>query len=455
MMIRSLAGFVGLLICLGSAPAETVRVATWNLQEARLRQDTGAPGSLSEILQNGAAALKRLGPDVICLQGISDWESCETLCSLIGAKNYRVVTCSAFTPDGPRTGTGRQVAIIARQRAILAWSEQVTPASGFALAVTPRGGQRMAIFSVQPAVDGKASLADDLSDRLLAEVKNLGQFRTNRPDAVLMLGNRPENLEAPGNPGGVGRAGFESVHVGARTLSDNVPDILVRNGVFVTFPRIFEANLSRHAIVACDIELGAASSAATLAARKPLVLPGDPPIPVPAAAITLAPLRIPVVQPPEPFVKIWMLWSAVGALVLFWIVGRIPLRRRSTSMALQVLPSGDLTPSGRNLLPEELVVITIAGWLKTRFLQRLLSQRQELIDNQALTTQRTLVIEEKLARVQSDLHDRISGYESRIQRLENELSAATAENRDLIRDQIHLLKKQLATAREEEPFLRN
>ncbi len=454
MMLRFVAAIVSLLICLGSAPAETVRVATWNVPEARLSQGTNGSASFTEILQTGASALKRLGPDVICLQGISDWESCQKLCALIGAKNYHVITCSAFTPNVPGPQTGRQVAIIARQRAILAWTEQVTPVAGFALAVTPHGKQRIAIFSVQPPVKSKTSNSDDLSDRLLAEVKTVDQFHTNRPDAVLMLGNRPENLAA-GNPGEVGGAGFESVHVGTRTENDHVPDILVRNAAFITFPRIFDPNESKHPIVACDLELGAASSAATLAARKPLVLPGDPPIPVLAAVIAPPPARLPIVQTPQPFLKTWMLWSAGAVLVGLWMIGKIPLRRRSTGMALQVLPSGGLTPAGRSVSADERVVITVAGWLKTRFMQRLLSQRQELIDNQVQTAQRTLVIEEKLARVQTDLQDRISGYETRIQRLENELSAATTENRDLIRDQIHLLKKQLATAREEDPFLRN
>jgi uncharacterized small protein (DUF1192 family) len=53
------------------------------------------------------------------------------------------------------------------------------------------------------------------------------------------------------------------------------------------------------------------------------------------------------------------------------------------------------------------------------------------------------------------LQDRISAYENRIARLESELSAATFENRELIRLQITELKEKVAKAKEEFAFRRN
>ena len=60
-----------------------------------------------------------------------------------------------------------------------------------------------------------------------------------------------------------------------------------------------------------------------------------------------------------------------------------------------------------------------------------------------------------MTRLQTSLQERISAYETRILRLEEELSAATSENRDLIREQIELLREKLVQAREEHKMRRN
>jgi hypothetical protein len=97
----------------------------------------------------------------------------------------------------------------------------------------------------------------------------------------------------------------------------------------------------------------------------------------------------------------------------------------------------------------------LIGWLKTIFVQRLIADRRQMIADESDATRRTLAIEQKLSELQISLQARISGYESRIARLESELSAATFENRELIRSQINDLKEKVAKAREEFVVVRN
>ena len=75
--------------------------------------------------------------------------------------------------------------------------------------------------------------------------------------------------------------------------------------------------------------------------------------------------------------------------------------------------------------------------------------------NEAEATRRTIAIEEKLTNLQISLQARISGYVARIDRLEQELTAATMDNRELIRAQIDLLKEKVAKAKQEHALGRN
>jgi hypothetical protein len=88
-------------------------------------------------------------------------------------------------------------------------------------------------------------------------------------------------------------------------------------------------------------------------------------------------------------------------------------------------------------------------------MQRVIADRRRMIAEESDATRRTLAIEQKLSELQISLQDRISGYENRIARLENELSAATFENRELIRNQITDLKQKVAQAKREFEFPRN
>src|ERR1043165_575967 len=93
--------------------AEKVRVLTVDLERARI-ETPGVPGS--ELSQELRHLLETADVDIVCLQGATDWESCEKICKL--KPGLRVLTCSAFTA---KSGTGPvpQVAILGRDRAVL------------------------------------------------------------------------------------------------------------------------------------------------------------------------------------------------------------------------------------------------------------------------------------------------------------------------------------------------
>ena len=197
-------------------------------------------------------------------------------------------------------------------------------------------------------------------------------------------------------------------------------------------------------VLVADVD--AANAFATkFAYQKTLLFPGEtapPGASTPATGIASSPARQ------------W-LWPVVVLLVGV-LLGVLIFGRRRGAAAVQVLPPGGnpgaVLPPGAGNASERGHLL---AWLKTTFVQRLVSQRQQLLENEEDATRRARVIEEKLTRLQTSLQERISAYETRILRLEEELSAATSENRDLIREQIELLREKLVQAREEHKMRRN
>jgi pSer/pThr/pTyr-binding forkhead associated (FHA) protein/flagellar biosynthesis/type III secretory pathway chaperone len=92
----------------------------------------------------------------------------------------------------------------------------------------------------------------------------------------------------------------------------------------------------------------------------------------------------------------------------------------------------------------------LAEWFKGKVLQGLLYQRRKLLEAQELAARQAFEFDQRLAAVQTEMHDRIKEYEQRIVELEDELAAAELEKRELIRNQIVLIKRALAEEREKE-----
>jgi endonuclease/exonuclease/phosphatase family metal-dependent hydrolase len=117
--------------------AATVRVTTWNLNWF---PNTGPKESSAqkqqERITEAAKVLRSLNPDIILLQEVRDYDACTRLAEAIEPHHYQVAVCSAFK-QGIAIAK-QQVAILAKEPAQAAWSEQwksmegVDPPRGFA-----------------------------------------------------------------------------------------------------------------------------------------------------------------------------------------------------------------------------------------------------------------------------------------------------------------------------------
>src|SRR3974390_1359486 len=98
-----------LLTLAAAGLAETVRVATWNLEsnKADYVVDTSATNQATE-------ALKDFLPDGIILQGERGWKSCAQVVRSLQPEPYRVTICSAQQAGTGAPGTTREVAVLTR-----------------------------------------------------------------------------------------------------------------------------------------------------------------------------------------------------------------------------------------------------------------------------------------------------------------------------------------------------
>ena len=174
LLLISLAAFTVVNSQCATLP-EKLRVLSVNLENA-LIQDPGVPGG--EIAQELRTLLEKADPDVICLQGVLDWETGERICKL--KPGFQVVTCSGFQSK-TEGGSAPQIAILARDRAAISWVEEVSDASGFAFALFQAGPRKLGIFSLQVTqpVTGPST---PVTERVLAEDVGFDRPRL-RPDA--------------------------------------------------------------------------------------------------------------------------------------------------------------------------------------------------------------------------------------------------------------------------------
>jgi len=121
-----------------------------------------------------------------------------------------------------------------------------------------------------------------------------------------------------------------------------------------------------------------------------------------------------------------------GAVALAWVVWR-----RGRSEALQV--AGGAAPAGAG----EAMIPHLARDLKDRLVRALFTQRSVLLANEQAASRRVQEMEERLARLQPAIAEKIRGYERRIEALEKEITERDAETRDLLRAKLVLARKEL------------
>jgi hypothetical protein len=351
--------------------------------------------------------LNKADPDVVLIQGVADWEACERICQL--RPGLRVLTCSAFP-------NASQVAILARDKAVLSWITEVN-GNGFAVAILQPGGRTTAVISAQTPD----------TERVLVEVKKLEQFANNRPESFLIASGALSKAALT-------QAGFETVPADAASKTP-ASQLWASNVGFLSRPRGIDVSILARPAVIADVDT-ANAFATKFAYQNALLFPGETPAPIQAVLQTSA--------APEKRFPIGIVLAS-GAVFVIGIL--LLLMRRKSTMALVALNETQL-PSMDPALNDP-VRQGLLTWFKTMFMQRVIADRRRMIADQEDATRRTLAIEQKLSELQVSLQDRISGYENRIARLETELSAATFDNRELIRNQISELKEKVAKAKEE------
>jgi hypothetical protein len=403
---------------------EKLRVLSCDLNALAIQNPTGVDKDIATELKR---LLDKADPDIVFLQRVADWETCDRICKL--RPGLRVLTCSAFSSPSP--GGEGQVAILARDKAILSWVDEISSGNGFAFALIQAGARKVGVFSVQTR---DATAGPAATERVLAEIKKLQQFANNRPESLIIAG-------ASLSKTALSESGFETIASDAQPNSKVASaEFWSSNAGFLSRPRSLAiAGISR-AVLVTDVDT-ANTFSSKFAYQNTLLFPGESPAPVTA-----------VLQPgsaPKQFPTALVVTIAAPTFLLIVML----LRRHKPTMALATVNDPNL-PSSEQTLSDP-VRVGLLAWIKTIFMQRLIADRRQMIAHEAEATRRTLAIEQKLTELQISLQDRISAYENRIARLESELSAATFENRELIRLQITELKEKVAKAKEEFAFRRN
>ena len=159
------------------------------------------------------------------------------------------------------------------------------------------------------------------------------------------------------------------------------------------------------------------------------------------------PPPVPTLATHAPTHQLWPWLLTGGVLFLLVEAGVFWFRSRRRALALALVPE----PPG----PEALAALRNDPILRARLtehltrllgqtlVQRLFAQRGQLLDAQQAATGQAASLEQRLEKVQSDMQERFLAYEQRIAGLEQELTAAEEQNRDLIRAKIALAKEEL------------
>jgi endonuclease/exonuclease/phosphatase family metal-dependent hydrolase len=145
--------FLLLILCVtGLQAADTIRVVTWNLAWFPSGSTRPASPEVEERrVQAAAAVLKSIDADLIFLQEMRDWETCERLARAMAPTRYEVAVCSAFPQTPRQRQPGRQqVALLTKKSAHAAWCEPWKSDAGTSL---PRGFA----FAAVPSPESPAS----------------------------------------------------------------------------------------------------------------------------------------------------------------------------------------------------------------------------------------------------------------------------------------------------------
>lgn len=401
----------------------------WDIVNFKLDLPPGLESAeASNYLRQAATTLDQSAPDIIVVREVPDWATGARLAQGLTSGTFRVVVCSSFRAGAAGRGETRQIAILSRQPAYLAWAEGWNQNPGgyaFAAFRSPLG--KLGLFALT---------IDSQSNPLLFEsewedaVAGFRTWQTNRLDAAVVLAPNPSEGMRRSFPG------FETALTApfplpfltnfpaSSTLAVELPNVPERLPAFITTacPSIFTVTLG----------------SPNFAARIP-----QPPQHVESTPDWQVSRRKAVDPASEHRLKGRpQTWLGLGAGAAFLIC--VILSRRLRQLAWKVrrdrpalAAETQHVDNGRSCPPAS---SPSAG---EAVLGKLVADRTILLENQQLSAEAVNAAEELVAKVEQQLRQQTLAYNDRVEELTRELAAADEEGRLLIKTRIKQIKSQI------------
>ena len=154
------------------------------------------------------------------------------------------------------------------------------------------------------------------------------------------------------------------------------------------------------------------------------------------------------------FAIIWRLTrrAPAGSLLPARIDGAAATVVSCPACAEKIIVPGEGSPEAAPTDLRARLLPHLARLLKDKLVQKLLSQRTELLETQKKAAIEMAELEARLAKIHAPLQERLRAYEQRIGELEKELTQKGAENCALIQLKIQMVRSQLAATRDKLTF---
>ena len=141
------------------------------------------------------------------------------------------------------------------------------------------------------------------------------------------------------------------------------------------------------------------------------------------------------------------------AVLVLW---RLKQRLRNSLLPVPVSPAALMQTGGQAAQSQRAgLMLYLAHLLRDKLVQRLFSQRTDLLATQRTAATHAAEMEEQLSKIQTQMQNRFESYQQRITELEKELAVSEGEKRDLLRAKIVLARQEYDEERERSRLLLN
>jgi uncharacterized coiled-coil protein SlyX len=437
--------------------AQTVRVTAWDMANNPRKSGVG--------LNEAAQQLKTLAPDVILLRGVTGWKMCAPLGEALRPLPYHVVACSAFG-DNAKFGTNyNQTAILARKVSYFSWSEpwktgDASSPGGLTFAALEIAGHRVGFLSLNLAQTDAA--VGPATQQCIDTLNSFRGWSNNRIEGFVVASFRavPNETEAAQLLQSVGfleASGDAAIAAGKPIVEGHlVPNADSPRGLLLSKARI-----------TCDFDFN----------PPPIVVIATNSAPVVASQTTFS--TQPSAANPSTETGLWWVSGGLGLVLLAIVTMLFGIRRRLNRLQAQNalvpvgsynvviapptsgtttalveagsylarVPSSPTVSQRREAMLQQGLFMHLTRWLKQAFVQRLINDRQKMLDDQTVAVRKVSSVDERLARLETKIQQQTAAYEKEIELLNQKLLTAREENLELIRSQIKFLKSEMDTTR--------